>query len=1802
MENIGGALAFKATLDIDDFKVSSEAMNRYIKNASNNAIVEADRMEQSFLTFAQNGARYIVSYLVGQGMMSLVQSIVQVRGQFQQLELAFNTMLRSTEKSQVLMSQLVDTAAKTPFDLTSIAQGAKQMLAFGSNVGSVVDEIVMLGNVASGVSAPLGDLIYLYGTLRSQGRAYTVDIRQFAGRGIPIYEELGKVLNVDRQELNKLVTEGKVGFPEVEKAFKNMTSEGGIYFNLMQEQSKSLTGMLSNLGDAWDSALNKIGKDNEDLFAGAIQGAIDLVENMDEIIRIVQAVTIAYGSYKAAIMLNTLATKGYTGVALIDNTVKQAKIALLKAEATITGQTAAQTKAMTAVQQAHVAALQKELTAEEQANLVKKLRIATIQQLLTAQQQEYLSNLNLTASSANYEAVATSVLTVEQREALSKTDLSAKSAVYRAALEQEVAAKQRNNAATLEAMRTDVKAAAQKVESAKQTAVSAMQATENARYELYWARQAGDATRIATAEKKLEAAQDNQSAARKAALAAQTDLYTKRKQLEATATRQATAASVADISAKTTQGAITTALTSITNKATLAMKSLWLSMKSNPIGWILSLVGMLISALTLFKSSEEEATDAMGEFQDTTKKQIDNLDLLFAILRNTEKGTKTHGDAIRKINAICKEYNKTLLDENATIDQQKLKYAELTAAIQQTTAEKIKAKYAERELQEYLKKSDENYDKFIKNVGRAKYDTGRTRTITNYETGGDTYEMPIREAAENIRNMGADVQEAIRSQIEDNAKLLASMSGDAFTKQYDEVVASILNSTKAATKATDAEIAGFKGIVESYLTSQIEKVREMNEAVGQMNSRINAFYSPVDATPVTDSVDYVSMSFEELDKKIRETQTQIDTLNAKKVKVEADTTELQSLKKLMDELTGARDKKTDNLNTESGINERIKQLKEERSNVVINSAKYKELTKTINGLESKLPKPSSTRQKHANNTDTLRDKQLEADRKLEEARISIMEDGYEKRKAVLDLQHKENLDRIDREERELEKARKSAGKGGLTAKEKDGFDERRSIENTSYQKEQNKLFDGEISYKKQQYELYFRWVRNLGEDVANTQFANLLKGGASFKQYLENQIAEMNQKKQAGTLTEGEGNHLISLNMQYDEITGAKSAMDLFKESVTESISQATTLAEKVQAIADAKERLANGSTGLVGADEQAEASLFVSEKQAEADKEIQEKILNNYRSYEEQKKDIQEEYALLRSEAQKTNDQERIKMINEAENEALSTLNANFLKQSDSWKSLFEDLDNLSAKEIAKLLSDIETQLDNSDLKLSPVDYKALIDSLNKARQELISKNPFTALGAYFDDYIKAKEKLAKAKANLLAGKGSDKDVQNAEKEMRESAKGVTESVEAITSAATECGSSLASMFESFGADGLAEGLGTATELLGQLGNTAASVGKLMSGDILGGITCIVSSVTSVIGIFNKLHDKKYEKRIEQLQDDIDNLERSYSRLERAFNNTYWVFDEQQREGYEKNINLIKEQISALEKQQAVALRSWNFVEYAKLTAQIKELNGELQKAEESGDMFSIYEAQKESLRKQQDDLRKQIQAERDKKDTDNNRINEWENQIEAINQQIEDLDKAMMETLAGTDVQSAIDEFADALVDAYCQGEDAAKALGEVTKETLKNAVVEALKRQFLAKAINDAVLYLGEAMQDNVLSDYEKKRFEEMVKEGADKFNMALDGVGDWIKDQTEEEESDPLTGAVTSMSEETGGVIAGRLNAFVINQSDQIAIMRQNIIYQIEIAENTRYCRRLDEIADSLKRIENKDNSLLSQGIS
>lgn len=1784
MNSVDGALAFKATLDIDQFNVSAQAMERNIRRVSDTAVSESAEMEQSILSFAQNGARYIVSYLVGQGMGSLLQSIVSVRGQFQQLEIAFETMLGSGSKAKALMDQMAETAAKTPFDLQGVAGGAKRLLAYGESADKVNDTLVRLGNIASGLSIPLNDIVYLYGTTMVQGRLYAQDVRQFTGRGIPLVKELAAMYGKTAEEINAMVSEGKIGFPEVEKVIKKLTDQGGQFYNLMEKQSASLTGQISNLGDAWDMALNKIGERNQEVFSTGISGATYLVEHLDDVLSIVKSVAIAYGSYRAAVILNTLATKGYTGVSLIDNTVRQAKIALLKTDDILTGKVAAQTKAMTIAEEAHTASLQKQLTAEELVNLQKKLRISIIQGLLTAQQQEYLSNLNLTASSAGYESAALSVLSVEQREALGKVDLSAKSSIYRAALEQEVATKNSSQAATISAMRSDVSAAAAKVEAAKQTAIASMQATEAARYEVYWAKQSGDATRIATAEKRLEGAQDNQATARKAALAAQTDFYAKKKALETAATRQSTVASTADAAAKTAQGTTTSILTAITTRATVAMKALWTSMMSNPIGWILGLVGALVSVFTLFRSKEEETTDAMGEFNKTTKDEINNLDVLFTILSNTERGTQTHRQTIEKINAVCKEYNKTLLDENATLDIQKLKYEELSQAIQETTAEKIKAKYAEIALQEQIEASNKSLDKLKSAASSASYtkieltalDAGDGKFIQGYGA--------VEHQSQNIRNASAAVWEMVETDAMEAAKRLQSLTGDAYTAAFNQVLANITERVQKATGATSDEMGTFEASLSTYLSEVTTSSKKATEEIGRLDKQLEAYLGEKD-TPIVASVDYVSMSFGDLEKQIKDVQAEIDVINKKTVKVDADTTRLKELSTLISTIQGAVTTKTNNLNTEAGISARIKELKDERANVAINSTKYKEYTKTIESLEKKLPKHKTVGDSDGKDRESLRQKQLEADRKLEEARISVMEDGYEKRKAILDLQHKKNLEQIDKEERDLEEARKKAGKGGLSQSEKNGFNERRKLENQSFTKSQASLFDGEVEYKKKQYELYFRWVKNMGQEVADAHFSTLLQSGSSYKDYVEREIQKLKDKQSTGTLSDGESNQLITLNMQYNEITGAKSAMDTFRESVTSTINQAATLAEKLEAVAQAKANLENGSSGLVGGDEQAAGLLFVTEEEEKIQKEIQERVLNDFRSYEEQKKGIQDEYGVLRLEAMRMQDEERINQINKAESEALSALNASYLMQSESWKNLFTDLDSLTVDQIDKLITDIQNKMNTADLNLNPADMKAVLDKLDEAKKKILDVNPFKALGSAISSVFSKSEK---------GSKKSSKEIKTDWNNLAQATEGCFDFVNNAIDSCDVLGDLIGDTGKS--TIKMVQGIATAGIAMASAVKTAETASV-----ILLAISIALQAIQWIAGLFN--NDDELEEKIQKIQRNIDALSNSFDRLQHASEQTYWVFSDEEKAAHDKRLQSIKDQIDALEQQKIVAQQSWDFVKYAQLTKQIKDLKYALEKESNKGDMFQLYELQKQNLKEQQRLIQEQIKAEKDKKKTDRDKIAEWEEAIKDIDAQLEDMERDMLESLAGTDIKTAIDDFADALVDAYCQGEDAAKALGDVTKNILKNAVVEALKRQFLAKAINDAVLYLGEAMEDGTLTDAERKNFEYMVNKAGDKFYGALEAVGDWIKDEEVEDTTDPLTGAVTSMSEETGGVIAGRLNAFVINQSEQISIGREQLVYQAEIAANTRAsATELTEIKETLKRIESKDNSLLSQGIS
>ena len=275
---------------------------------------EVDLLSSSF----QRAAGLAAGIFAVSGVQDFVSKLYSVRGEFQQLEISFKTMLGSGEQANELLAQLAQTAASTPFDLQGIASSAKNMLAYGFAADQVNETIVRLGNVAAGLSQPLGDIVYLYGSLRASGRVTNIDIRQFANRGIPIYEELAKVLGKSVSEINSLVSAGKVGFSDIEQAFANMTNKGGKFYNLMQAQSESLTGQISNLQDNIDMMFNELGKASEGVLSSGVKAVAYLVENYEKIGKVIAGLIVTYGVYRTAVITNIALTKGWTAATQAD--------------------------------------------------------------------------------------------------------------------------------------------------------------------------------------------------------------------------------------------------------------------------------------------------------------------------------------------------------------------------------------------------------------------------------------------------------------------------------------------------------------------------------------------------------------------------------------------------------------------------------------------------------------------------------------------------------------------------------------------------------------------------------------------------------------------------------------------------------------------------------------------------------------------------------------------------------------------------------------------------------------------------------------------------------------------------------------------------------------------------------------------------------------------------------------------------------------------------------------------------------------------------------------------------------------------------------------------------------------------------------------------------------------------------------------------------------------------------------------------------------------------------------------------
>ena len=212
----------------------------------------------------------------------------------------FTAMLGDGNKVKQLMADLQKFGAETPFEFPELADSARMLLAFGIPLKDVITTLRRVGDVSSGIGAPLGEIAEIYGKARVQGRLFMEDINQLTGRGIPIFKALAKQFGVAESEIRNLVEKGQVNFSHLERAFADLTAAGGDFAGQMEAKSKTLIGLFSTFKDNIGQALAPVGEKLVEALKPVLAFAGALLRPISEFITANSGVITAIGAISVA--------------------------------------------------------------------------------------------------------------------------------------------------------------------------------------------------------------------------------------------------------------------------------------------------------------------------------------------------------------------------------------------------------------------------------------------------------------------------------------------------------------------------------------------------------------------------------------------------------------------------------------------------------------------------------------------------------------------------------------------------------------------------------------------------------------------------------------------------------------------------------------------------------------------------------------------------------------------------------------------------------------------------------------------------------------------------------------------------------------------------------------------------------------------------------------------------------------------------------------------------------------------------------------------------------------------------------------------------------------------------------------------------------------------------------------------------------------------------------------------------------------------------------------------------------------
>lgn len=805
-----------------------------------------------FASLAKSAASFGVAF----SAQEFASHVTNIRGQFQQIEMAFNTMLGSEQKASALMQQMVNTAASTPFDLQGVANGAKQLLAYGLEANKVNGTLVRLGDIAAGLSIPLNDIIYLYGTTMSQGRLYAQDLMQFTGRGIPMIAELAKQFGVSESKVKDLVSEGKVGFPEVQKAIEDLTNEGGKFGGLMEAQSKTLTGQLANLEDNIDMMFNEIGEKSEGAIGGAIELAADMVDHYKEIGSVIISIAAAWGMNKAAT----------AAVAAVNNAAANQEIANLEQEIAL-------------IQQKNgISALDNDLGQQVEGGSIDLNKANQIQELRN------------------------------QLKALHEEEVQAAQDAFDTA-----------NKAWEEAQSSFASASAG-VEDAKNVVDATNEQIDAINEKIAVAFNEGDAeafaageAELAAATKQREAAADNLSTASKAKETAATNVQAAATAKNTAATNLSSVSKKAqvvqqniDTASKSANSLATKALTWATGQLTTAFNGLKAAFASNPIGMALTAISIGIGIFSAFSDSTEEATEDVKRFGEEAVKTQSNATTLLAVVNSVDKNSKVYKDSIEELCGIYDEYGIKIDEEKDKLSQVNQFRAELIKLIQQEGQARINANALESYDKSIEKESKDLKDKLQESFSSGWDAIDKDAMHRDFAPGEEMYEANIKvgEQWKKFSEMSEQASVVATSIITSYASKWKEANGNV--SEQNKLLSQMYSSFKGQMGNMGVDITYLKTGFSDYAKSGLNNIAMLMTAQAQYAKKVREDSDRAAAKQKANN-DITKMSVEDLIKKYNEASTSVSDLGDKEAKPKVDSSDAEKATEEHDKASNASD-------------------------------------------------------------------------------------------------------------------------------------------------------------------------------------------------------------------------------------------------------------------------------------------------------------------------------------------------------------------------------------------------------------------------------------------------------------------------------------------------------------------------------------------------------------------------------------------------------------------------------------------------------------------------------------------------------------------------------------------------------------------------------------------------------------------------------------------------------------------------------------------------------------------------------